>query len=47
MISYADYITKLFDTNDELDQFQVEDKWVEYFEGVGMLAKMEETLLKQ
>ncbi|RCK56423.1 Xylulose kinase [Candida viswanathii] len=46
MISYGEYINKLFDTNDELDQFKVDDRWVEYFEGVGMLAKMEETLLK-
>lgn len=38
---------KLFDTNDELESFKVDDKWEEYFTGVGMLAKMEETLLKQ
>ncbi|EMG46966.1 D-xylulokinase [Candida maltosa Xu316] len=34
MISYDKYIKKLFDTNDELESFKVDDKWVEYFEGV-------------
>ena len=47
MIGYDEYIGKLFDTNDELESFKVDDKWEEYFTGVGMLAKMEETLLKQ
>nr|ANG59284.1 D-xylulokinase [Spathaspora gorwiae] len=45
-IDYDKYINKLFEVNNELDSFECEDKWVEYFDGVGLLAKMEETLLK-
>ncbi|KAI3406621.2 xkiA [Candida oxycetoniae] len=45
-IGYNEYIKKLFDDGDELEDFTKENLWKEYFEGVGMLAKMEETLLK-
>ncbi|KAG7661962.1 xkiA [[Candida] subhashii] len=45
-INYDKYINQLFELNNELDTFEVEDKWVEYFDGVGLLAKMEENLLK-
>ncbi|CCG21822.1 Xks1 xylulokinase [Candida orthopsilosis Co 90-125] len=45
-IGYDEYIKKLFDTDTELGGFKVDDRWLEYFDGVGMLAKMEEKLLK-
>ncbi|EGW35700.1 D-xylulokinase [Spathaspora passalidarum NRRL Y-27907] len=42
-INYDQYINQLLK---ELKSFNVEDKWLEYFDGVALLAKMEETLLK-
>ncbi|KAI5954968.1 xkiA [Candida jiufengensis] len=45
-IPYDEYLKKLFSVNQELESFKVIDQWNEYFDGVGMLAKMEEALLK-
>ncbi|KAK6465412.1 D-xylulokinase [Scheffersomyces coipomensis] len=43
-IDYNDYINRLFDVNQELESFEVHDHWIDYFNGVGLLAKMEQTL---
>ncbi|RLV91278.1 Xylulose kinase xyl3 [Spathaspora sp. JA1] len=42
-INYQQYINQLMK---DLNSFDVEDKWVEYFDGVALLAKMEEKFLK-
>lgn len=39
-IDYNEYVSKNFDFSN-LESVKVEDKWEEYFEGIGMLAKME------
>ena len=44
LIGYDKYINRLFETNDDLDKFDVEDKWDEYFDGLGLLARMEDNL---
>ena len=46
MIPYDQYIAKLFKVSEELESFSDKDLWHEYFEGVGMLARMENDLLK-
>lgn len=40
---FNDYLNGKFDFG-ELDHFDVNDRWEEYFDGAGMLAKMEEAL---
>lgn len=42
-INYDDYINKYFDFK-ELDAIDVKDHWQDYFNGMGMLAKMEQEL---
>lgn len=42
-IGFNDYLEKNFDF-DEVQQFDVDDKWANYFPAMGLLAKMEETL---
>lgn len=42
-IHYDDYISQNFHFN-ELDPVEVKDEWDGYFKGMGMLAKMEESL---
>lgn len=44
-IPFEEYINKHFNFND-LESIKVEDHWKDYFTGVGMLAKMEESLKK-
>ncbi|EAZ63302.2 D-xylulokinase [Scheffersomyces stipitis CBS 6054] len=43
-IGYDQYINRLFEVSDEMNSFEVKDKWLEYANGVGMLAKMESEL---
>ena len=43
-IGYDQYINRLFEVSDEMNLFEVKDKWLEYANGVGMLAKMESEL---
>lgn len=43
LIEYSDYISTNFNDSDT-EKFAVPDHWRDYFTGVGMLAKMEETL---
>ncbi|ODV78524.1 D-xylulokinase [Suhomyces tanzawaensis NRRL Y-17324] len=43
-IGYEKYINQLFEVNDDLEPFEVENKWSDYLEGVALLARMEETL---
>ncbi|CAK9441417.1 uncharacterized protein LODBEIA_P52850 [Lodderomyces beijingensis] len=45
-LGYDQYISRLFDTDSELENFSDRDLWLDYFDGVGMLAKMEENLLQ-
>lgn len=44
-VPFEDYINKHFNYND-LESIKVEDHWKDYFTGIGMLAKMEESLKK-
>ncbi|CAH6719439.1 xylulose kinase [[Candida] jaroonii] len=42
-VNFNQYLNDKFDFND-LDHFDVDDEWESYFEGAGMLAKMEQEL---
>lgn len=42
-IDYNDYISDRFEFSD-LEAIDIEDRWGDYFDGVGMLAKMEQEL---
>lgn len=43
-IDYDEYINQLFEVNSDLNKFECPDKWMDYLDGVGMLAKMEAEL---
>ncbi|KAK6459329.1 D-xylulokinase [Scheffersomyces xylosifermentans] len=43
-IAYDKYINRLFEKSDGMEKFEAEDKWLDYFTGVGLLAKMESEL---
>lgn len=45
VILYDDYLQQKFE-KDELEKFEVEDQWLNYFTGCGMLSKLESQLEK-